>query len=135
MLNQKKQIFLVTFSYYEDQYMRNLNKSSCISKEIAEFLFNWSIETLRQFGINILNTIPTKMYLTKVSELENLKQLGSAEKVLKIFDVFEQKKVDKLELLCLFPFIVENNFENAFYCKMINLILVALSFLVLRIQI
>jgi hypothetical protein len=72
---------------------------------------------VRQFGKNVLISIPLRMYISKANELENLKQIETAEKVLKLFDVFDLKKVDKLELICLFPFTVESNFDNAFYCK------------------
>ena len=119
MLKINKQIFYVNLSHYQDRYIRNLNKSFCISQEIADFLFNWSIETIRQFGKSILKTIPSKMYISNANEIENLKQHETVCKVLKIFDVLDLKKVDKLELICLFPFIVESDFENAFFCNFI----------------
>ena len=128
MIKHNKQIFFVSFRYFDDQYMRNLKKPSCIPKELAEFLFNWSLETVRQFGKNILKTIPSKMYISKATELENLKQVDTADKVLKLFDIFETKKVDKFELICILPFIVESNFENAFFCKFLNKFLGCIEF-------
>ena len=111
-----KEILLVKFSYYEDRYLNNIRKPYCLKTEISDFLYNWSLETVRQFGQSILNSIPNKIYISKANELENLNQLDKTEKILRIFDVFNMEKVDKLELISLLPFIVDRNFESAFYC-------------------
>jgi hypothetical protein len=111
-----KEILQVSFNYYEERYLKNIKKPNCLRTEISDFLYNWSLETVRQFGKSILNTIPGKIYISNANELENLNQLNKAEKILKIFDIFNLEKVDKLELISLFPYIVERNFENAFYC-------------------
>jgi hypothetical protein len=108
-----KKIFKVKFQYFYDQILKNIKKPSCISPEIGEFFFNWSIETFNQFAKHIMNMVPTKFYISSSSEIEAITMKKDIfEKIMEQYDKTGNKRIDKLELISLIPFIVGNDFEK-----------------------
>jgi hypothetical protein len=108
-----KKIYKVKFKYFQDQILNNTKKPSCISPELGEFLFNWSLETSNQFSKHIMNMVPTKFYISSSSEIEAITMKKEIfEKIMQQYDKTETKRIDKLELISIIPFIVGNDFEK-----------------------
>ncbi len=109
-----KKLFKVKFKYFTFQLENNFKKPACIAREYGEFFFNWSIETAKQFAKHLLSIQPTKFFISSTSEIEAISNKKEVfQKILDNYNKIDNKKIDKYEFLCLIPFIVDNNFENA----------------------
>lgn len=106
-----KKLYKAKLQYFYFQVENNLKQPACISQVYGEFFFNWSMETCKQFAKHILSLQPTKFYLSSTSEIEALTNKTAIFQ--KIIDSYSNKKIDKLEFICLIPFIVDDKFEYA----------------------
>jgi hypothetical protein len=106
-----KNLYTVKFKFFSFEYKNSFKKPCCLVSEYCEFLFNWSLETAKQFAKHLLSTVNTKFFISSFSEVEAITSKKDVFQV--ILDKSVNKKLDKFELLSIIPFIVESNFEIA----------------------
>jgi hypothetical protein len=117
-----KKIYKVKFEYYTTQALNKL-KTPCIGPDYGDFFFNWSLETATQFARHLLNMTPTKYYISSTSEIEAITmKKNTFQKIMDSYNKVDNTKIDKLELVSVIPFIVDNDFEKclrlslSFFC-------------------
>jgi hypothetical protein len=106
-----KKLYSVKFKFFSFEYKNSFKKPCCLTSEYCEFLFNWSIETAKQFAKHLLSMVNTKFFISSFSEVEAI--TSKKEVFQSILDKSVNKKIDKFELLSIIPFIVESNFDIA----------------------
>ncbi len=112
-------VIIVKKEYFKLQYEKNLKKNICVREEISDLVFKWSLETVRQFAKNLIETNSVNFYISHNSQLENI--ITKKEKIKKIIENFNKSKANKIdvfELVAILPFLVEANFTNAILCSM-----------------
>lgn len=108
-----KRLYKVKYKYFPFEFEHNF-KQPCMAREYGEFLFNWSLETCKQFARHLLSMQPTKFYISNITEAENITVKKEVfQEIINKYSKLENKKIDKFELLSIIPFIVESNFEFA----------------------
>lgn len=96
--------------YYKIQYEKNTKKGICINEDLADLVFKWSLETVKQFSKNLIENNSVTFYLSKNTDLENI--IVKKEKINKLIKNLNKSKIEKIdifELLSILPFLVEAN--------------------------
>jgi hypothetical protein len=108
-----KKIYKVKFEFYTEQVLQKL-KTPCFSKDYGDFFFNWSLETANQFSKHLLNMTPTKYYISSATEIEAITlKKDIFQKIMDNYNKVDNSKIDKLELVSVIPFIVDNDYDNS----------------------
>jgi hypothetical protein len=109
-----KTLYTVKYKYFNVQFLCNFKKPACISQEYGEFLFNWSIETAKQFAKHLLSMQPTKFYISSTAEIEAITTKKDIfQKIIDNYNKADNHKIDKFEIISILMFIVESSFEVA----------------------
>lgn len=111
---EEVKVSIVKKEYFKIQYEENMKKAICINEDLANLVFKWSLETVKQFSKNLIENNSVTFYLSKNTDLENI--IVKKEKINKLIKNINKSKIEKLdifELLSILPFLVEPNFMLA----------------------
>jgi hypothetical protein len=109
-LNEEVKISTMKKEYFKIQYEKNMKKGICINEDLANLVFKWSLETVKQFSNNLKENNSVTFYLSKNTDLENI--IVKKEKINKLIQNLNKSKIEKIdifELLAILPFLVEGN--------------------------
>ncbi len=113
--NDDVKISIVKKEYFKLEYEKNLQKNICIKEDLADLVYNWGLETVKQFSKNLIENNSVTFYLSQNSDLENIiVKKEKINKLIKNLNISKIQKIDIFELLSILPFLVERNLEMAF---------------------